>query len=164
MSCKNCCKENSGENKEINKIEEIVGKFEKDSSELIHCLQLIQAECGYISEDAVKIISKKLRVPESDIYSVVTFYSQFSLKPKAQYNIEVCMGTACYVLGADKSLNKFEEKLGIKVGEQTSDHKYELIQSRCLGCCGLAPVISVNGQIYGKVTEDKVEEVLSKLK
>ena len=76
---------------------------------------------------------------------------------------EVCMGTACYVLGASKSIKKFEDKLGIKVGEQTKDNKFALTQSRCLGCCGLAPVISINGEIQGKVTEDKVEEILSKL-
>lgn len=159
MTCKNCC----CENKESNKIDQIVSKFENQPTELIHCLQLIQTECGYISEDAVKTISKTLGVPESDVFSVVTFYSQFTLRPKAKYNIEVCMGTACYVLGADKSIEKFQKKLGIKVGEQTSDHKFELSQSRCLGCCGLAPVISINGEIHGKVTEDKVDEILSKL-
>ena len=159
MACKNCT--NCGQ---PDKIDKIVNKFKGDPTELIHCLQLVQEEQGYISQDAVKKISVSLGVPESDIFSVVTFYSQFTLKPKAQYNIEVCMGTACYVLGADKSIKKFEEKLGIKVGEQTDDNKYALCQSRCLGCCGLAPVISVNGQIHGKVTEDKVDEILSKLK
>lgn len=159
MACKNCGKNNCA----IDPVDKIVSKYENDPTELIHCLQLVQTELGYIPEDAVKKISKKLGVPESEIFSVVTFYSQFTLKPKAKYNIEVCMGTACYVLGANKSIKKFEEKLGIKVGEQTKDNKFALSQSRCLGCCGLAPVISINGQIYGKVTEDKVDEILSKL-
>ncbi len=158
MACKNC------PNCQPDKIDEIISRFENDPTELIHCLQLVQTEQGYISEDAVYKISKKLGVPESEIFSVVTFYSQFTLKPKAQYNIEVCMGTACYVLGADKSIRKFEELLGIKVGEQTADNKFALTQSRCLGCCGLAPVISINGQINGKVTEDKVEEIIKGLK
>lgn len=148
---------------EQNEIDQIVEKINSDPSELIHCLQIIQSKLGYISEYAVKAISKKLKISESDIFSVVTFYSQFSLKPKAKYEIQVCLGTACYVLGADKTLQKFEEKLGIKVGEQTADHKFELSKSRCLGCCGLAPVVSVNGKIYGKTTEDKVEEILKEL-
>lgn len=141
----------------------ILKNFDSDPSELIHCLQTIQNKCGYVSEFAVKQISQKLNVPESDVFSVVTFYSQFTLKPKAKYNIEICMGTACYVLGADKSLKKFENKLGIKLGEQTLDNKFSLKQSRCLGCCGLAPVVSINGKIYGKVTEDKVDEILDEL-
>lgn len=155
-ACATCCNR-------VKTYDEVIGDCAGDPTELIHCLQLIQNEFGYISEDAVKAISNSLHVPESEIFSVVTFYSQFTLKPKAKYNIEVCMGTACYVLGASKSIKKFEEKLGIKVGEQTKDNKFALCQSRCLGCCGLAPVISINGQIHGKVTEDKVDEILSKL-
>lgn len=148
MACKDC-KCNDTQKKSV---EEIIKEIKPEPSEIIHCLQLIQKEFGFISTDAIRAISKYLSVPESDIYSVVTFYSQFSLKQRAKYNIEVCMGTACYVLGAEKTLQKFEKLLNIDLGEQTEDAKYELLQSRCLGCCGLAPVVSVNGEVHGKIT------------
>jgi NADH:ubiquinone oxidoreductase subunit E len=111
---------------------------------------------------AQKIISEELRIPMAEIYGVITFYSRFSLEPKGKFNISVCLGTACYVKGSENILDKFKEKLGIDVGQVTPDGKFSLSTTRCLGACGLAPVITVNEEVYGKLDVTKVEEILAK--
>lgn len=101
-------------------------------------------------------------MPLEEIYGIATFYSQFNLNPRGQYKIGICLGTACYVKGSGDILEKFKTKLGILPGETTADRKFTLEATRCIGCCGLAPVLTVNDEVYGKVTPDDIDRILSK--
>ena len=123
-------------------------------------LQKTQGIFGYIPEQTLKIIAEKLDMPESEIYGIITFYSQFTLTPKAKYNIDVCLGTACFVLGAQEIMDKILAKLNVKVGEMTADGKWIVTSCRCLGCCGLAPAITINGEVYGKLKPEDVDKIL----
>lgn len=146
------------------KLEQIGKKYKDKPESIIEALHEVQDTYGYISTTAQKYLSKEVNVPMSDIYGIITFYSRFSLKPKGKYNIQVCMGTACYVKGSERILNTFKEKLGIKEGETTEDGMFSLEAIRCIGACGLAPAIVVNSEVYGKFTPDKVEEIIEKYK
>jgi NADH:ubiquinone oxidoreductase subunit E len=108
----------------------------------------------------VKLIAKAINMPESEIFGIITFYSQFTLTPKAKYNIDVCLGTACFVLGANEIMEKILAKLGVKVGEMTKDGKWIVTSCRCLGCCGLAPAITINGEVYGKLKVEDVDGII----
>lgn len=140
----------------------IASKYKNVEGGIMSALHEVQNEYGYIPEHIQKYLSKELNVPMSDIYGIITFYSRFSLLPKGKYNVQVCMGTACYVKGAEDVLNKFKTELNIKEGEVTVDGKFSLESVRCIGACGLAPAIVVNSEVYGKVSPDKVTEILSK--
>ena len=115
---------------------------------------------GYLPKEVQLHVARKLGVAPAKVYGVVTFYSYFTTEPVGKYKISVCLGTVCFVKGADKILSAFEKQLGIKVGETTSDFKFSLEGLRCLGACGLAPVVTVNGKVYGKVKPDQVSEIL----
>lgn len=143
---------------------EIVDEYGTNKSNLIQILNGVQEHYGYIPKDTIIYISKKLNIPTSEIYGVVTFYSRFSLKPKGKYNICVCQGTACHVKGGEKILEKVKSELGIEVGETTLDGKFSLEPTRCLGACGLAPVFTINDKVYGNATVDLVEKVLKEYK
>lgn len=143
---------------------EIVDEYGTNKSNLIQILNGVQEHYGYIPKDTIIYISKKLNIPTSEIYGVVTFYSRFSLKPKGKYNICVCQGTACHVKGGEKILEKVKSELGIEVGETTLDGKFSLEPTRCLGACGLAPVFTINDKVYGNATVDLVEKVLKQYK
>lgn len=151
-----------------NKIDEnlvkIVEEYKHDKSNLIQVLNGVQEYYGYIPKESMIYISEEMKIPVAEIYGVVTFYSRFSLKPKGKYNICVCQGTACYVKGAERILDKVKKELGINVGETTKDGKFSLEPTRCLGACGLAPVFTVNGEVYGKATVEKVKKVLDEYK
>ena len=147
-------------NKIDGKLEEIVNTYKDDKSNLIQILNGVQEHYGYVPRNAMIYISEKMDIPVAEIYGVVTFYSRFSLKPKGKYNICVCQGTACYVKGAEKILDKVKSELGINVGETTADGMFSLEPTRCLGACGLAPVFTINGEVYGKATVEKVKKVL----
>lgn len=129
---------------------------------LMAVLHKAQNLFGYLPIEIQKMISEELRIPLSEIYGVATFYSQFSLIPKGQYKIGVCLGTACYVKGSQKILDKVEELLGISVGQTTPDRKFSIDATRCLGACGLAPVLTVNEDVYGKLKPEDVEEIIDK--
>lgn len=144
------------------KLEKIAKKYKNVECGIISALHEVQDTYGYISSTAQKYLSKELNVPMSEIYGIITFYSRFSLVPKGKYNIQVCMGTACYVKGSEKVLNRFKEKLGIKEGETTSDGKFSIESVRCIGACGLAPAIVINEEVYGKMDEKKVDELIEK--
>ena len=144
------------------KLEKIAKKYKNVQGAIISALHEVQHTYGYISSTAQKYLSKELNVPMSEIYGIITFYSRFSLVPKGKYNIQVCMGTACYVKGSEKVLNRFKEKLGIKEGETTSDGKFSIESVRCIGACGLAPAIVINEEVYGKMDEKKVDELIEK--
>ena len=125
-------------------------------------MQQAQDIFGYLPEDVQNIIAKELDIPVSDVYGVATFYAQFNLEPKGKYTISVCLGTACYVKGAQLVLDELEKELGVPAGSTTSDGLFTLNATRCLGACGLAPVIMVNDDVYGRMTPDQVAGVIAK--
>lgn len=136
-------------------------KPEKDN--LIQMLNEVQEHYGYIPKEAQKFLSEFLSIPLAEIYGVVTFYSRFTLEPKGKYSISVCLGTACFVKGSQKIMDRLTQRLGIGPGETTKDGKFSIDQTRCVGACGLAPVFTVNGEVYGKATVKKLDEVLDNL-
>ncbi|MBE5821362.1 MAG: NAD(P)H-dependent oxidoreductase subunit E [Clostridiales bacterium] len=142
------------------KLLEIIEKYKNDKSNLMQVLHEAQEVYGYLPLEVQKEISLGMGIPMAEIYGVVTFYSRFSLEPKGKYNIAVCLGTACYVKGSEAIINKFKEKLGIDVGQCTKDGKFSLEATRCIGACGLAPVFTVNEEVYGKATLETVDKVL----
>ena len=148
---------------EINKFDDIsdyIYKNDRDPSELIEVLHKTQELYGYIPEEIVPIISQQLRIPVSQIYGVVTFYSRFSFIPKGKYAISVCMGTACYVKGAQDILEEFSKELKIKTGETTEDLLFSIIETRCIGDCALAPVVTVNDEVYAHFDKKDVKKLL----
>ena len=154
------CECNCGENCKDEKMEQILNKYTKDKSNLIQILNEVQESYGYISKKSQLAISEYLNMPMAEIYGVITFYSRFTLKPKGKYNISVCLGTACYVKGSEKVLDRLKEKLGIDVGETTPDGKFSIEATRCIGACGLAPVFTVNDEVYGNATPELMDKVL----
>lgn len=143
---------------------EAVNKHKNEAGAVMACLHEIQDACGYISEDNQKYLAKELGVSVAEIYGIITFYNRFSLVPKGKYNIQVCLGTACYVKGADNLLTELKKKLGINEGETTKDGLFSLEGVRCVGACGLAPVVAVNEEMYGKVTPSMLDDILAKYK
>ena len=127
---------------------------------LIQMLNEVQEHYGYIPMKAQKTLSEFLNVPMAEIYGVITFYSRFTLKPKGKYNIAICLGTACFVKGSEKLLDTAKEALKIKEGETTEDGKFSLEATRCIGACGLAPVFTVNDEVYGKATPETIKRVI----
>ena len=125
-------------------------------------LQYAQEIYGYLPIEVQRIVAEELDMPLEEIYGVSTFYAQFSLNPKGQYKISVCLGTACYVKGSGKIYEKLQEKLGITGGECTPDGKFSLDACRCVGACGLAPVMTINDDVYGRLTGDELDEILAK--
>jgi NADH:ubiquinone oxidoreductase subunit E len=143
-------------------IEVIIQKHQGRPSALIPILLDIQHECRYLPEDALVLVSQKLSVPLSQIYSLATFYKAFSLKPRGKHSISVCLGTACHVQGSTLLLEKVERDLDVKRGDTTKDLKFDVEEVHCLGCCGLAPVMTVDRDLYGKVTLTKIPSILKK--
>ena len=139
---------------------EICDRYANEKTPLMMILSDIQNEYGYIPLDVQQIVSKKTGISVADIYGVVTFYSFFSLEPKGKYVIGCCLGTACYVKGAQQIIDKFSEILGIKPGETTADGLFTIDALRCIGACGIAPAVSINGKVYPKMTVDKVMSVV----
>ena len=131
-----------------------------DPHELIAVLHKAQAIFGYLPEEVQRFVAVKLGIPVAKVYSVVSFYSFFTMKKSGKYVIRVCMGTACFVRGSEKILAEFEKVLGVKEGETTTDGLYTLETVRCVGACGLAPVVQVNGKTYGNCTLDSVKQIL----
>lgn len=129
---------------------------------MMPALQKAQDIYGYLPIEVQKIIAEKLNVSLEEVFGVVTFYSQFTLNPKGENKISVCLGTACYVKGSGDILDKFKELLKIDEGELTPDGKFSLDATRCLGCCGLAPVLTVNEDVYGKLTVNDVAGIIAK--
>ncbi len=140
----------------------IIAECKGDNSMLMHVMQKAQEIYGYLPIEVQKMIADGMDVPLQKVYGVSTFYAQFSLSPKGKYNISVCMGTACYVKGSQELLDKLSELLGIAPGECTDDVKFSLEACRCIGACGLAPVFTVNDDVYGRITADDVADILAK--
>lgn len=152
----------AGTKEQEQKLNEVIEKYKGTKGALIPVLHEAQEIYGYLPLEVQKMISEGLNIPLTEIYGVVTFYTQFSLNPKGQYKIGVCLGTACYVKGAGAIIDKIKEKLGIDVDECTEDGRFSLEATRCIGACGLAPVLTVNDDVYGKLVVDDVEGILEK--
>lgn len=140
---------------------EIVENYKSQKGSLIPVLQTVQEKLGYISKESVEFISEHLNYPESDIYGVVTFYSQFKLEKPGKHSIKLCQGTACHVIGADTVRDVIFNELHITKYGNTEDMKFTVEEVACLGCCSLAPVIMIDGQVFGKLTMDKVKKILN---
>ena len=143
-------------------IEAICDSHAKEPSPLMMILSEIQKKYGYIPLEVQEVVSEKTGIPVAEIYGVVTFYSFFSLNPKGKYVIGVCLGTACYVKGSQKVLERLSEELKIPVGDTTDDGLFTLAATRCLGACGLAPVMTVNDEVYGRLTPDAITDIIAK--
>jgi len=146
------------------KVSEILTKYQADPGSITSILQDIQEEFSYLPAPALKLLARGLDIPLSRIMSLATFYRAFSLKPKGKHPVHVCLGTACHVRGAQLVLEKFERELGLKTGETSSDREFSLDAVRCVGCCGLAPVVMVGEDVHGKVTQPKVAGLVKKYK
>lgn len=144
----------------VAQINEICDRYAKETTPLMMILSDIQKEYGYIPLDVQELVSERTGVPVAEIYGVVTFYSFFSLKPKGKYIIGCCLGTACYVKGAQQVIDKFSEILGIKPGETSEDGMFTLDALRCIGACGIAPAVQINGKVYPKLAVDAVPGVV----
>ncbi len=141
-------------------LEKVFAKYKDTPGRLMPVLQEAQDIYGYLPYEIQQRISDALRIPISDVYGVASFYSQFNLSPKGKHRISVCLGTACYVKGANKVLEKIEERLGIKNGECTDDRLFSIDSCRCVGACGLAPVIMIDDEVYGNLDVNKVDAIL----
>ena len=138
-------------------------EYKQDKDNLIQMLNAVQEHYGYVPKEAQKALSEFLGISMAEIYGVVTFYSRFSLEPQGKYKLSVCLGTACYVKGSQKILDRIVERLHINEGETTPDGLFTLEAMRCVGACGLAPVFTVNGEVYGKATVQMLDKVLDEL-
>ncbi len=141
---------------------QVITDHKDDKGALMPILQKAQEIYGYLPIEVQTIISNEMDVPLEKIYGIVTFYSQFSLNPKGKYNVSVCLGTACYVKGSGEIFSKLQDILGVKDGSCTEDGKFSLESCRCIGACGLAPVMTINDDVYGKLTLDDLEGILAK--
>ncbi|MBR1513059.1 MAG: NAD(P)H-dependent oxidoreductase subunit E [Bacteroidales bacterium] len=148
----------------INFVKDVCKSFGNQGSEVINVLHKVQGEFGYLPAEVQELVAKELNIPVSRVYGIVSFYSFFTMTPKGEHPISVCLGTACYVRGAEKVLDELKRQLGINVGEVTPDGKFSLTCLRCVGACGLAPVIEVGEKVYGRMTPDRVKDVLAEYK
>ena len=139
---------------------DILSKHKRLKDNLIVILEEIQSKYGYIPKVCQEEVSEYLNISLAEIYGVITFYSRFTLEPKGKYNVSICLGTACFVKGSKELLAAAEKKLGISEGQTTKDGMFSLDSTRCLGACGLAPVLTVNNEVYGRVTVKKLNEIL----
>ncbi|MGN0534692.1 MAG: NAD(P)H-dependent oxidoreductase subunit E [Eubacterium sp.] len=140
----------------------VIEENKNDESKLISVMQQAQDIYGYLPMEVQEMIAEGMNIPLEKVYGVSTFYAQFSLSPKGKYNISVCLGTACYVKGAQTLVDRLQEKLGIGLDECTPDGKFSLTACRCIGACGLGPVLTVNDDVYGRLTADDIDGILAK--
>ncbi|MBP3738388.1 MAG: NADH-quinone oxidoreductase subunit NuoE [Muribaculaceae bacterium] len=144
----------------VEQVEAICDKFGNKPNELINILHEAQNMHGYLPEEMQRIIARKLGIPASKVYGVVTFYSFFTMTPKGKHPISVCLGTACYVRGSEKLLEEIKRVLNIEVGQTTPDGKFSLDCLRCVGACGLAPVFTIGDKVYGRLQPKDVKKIL----
>jgi len=152
----------NGTEEQEKKLHAVIDANKHDKSRLMSVMQEAQEIYGYLPIEVQNMIAEGMDVPLEKVYGVATFYAQFSLAPKGKYNISVCMGTACYVKGSQGLLDALSEKLGIGIDECTADGKYSITACRCIGACGLGPVLTVNDDVYGKLTPDDIDGILAK--
>jgi len=147
--------------KDIKKIVEICKSFDNKAGELINVLHKTQEVFGYLPAEVQEVIAEELKISLAKVYGVITFYSFFTMTPKGRFPISICTGTACYVRGAEKVVEEFQKELNIKIGTTTDDGKYSLSTLRCVGACGLAPVVLVGDKTYGRVSPDDVKNIIA---
>ena len=152
------------ENKIKQEVKEIMTPYKEEKDNLIPILSEIQEKYGYIPKLAQLEVSKYLNIPMAEIFGVITFYSRFTLEPKGKYNISVCLGTACFVKGSQAILDRLKERLKLEEGKTSEDGKFSIDTTRCVGACGIAPVFTVNDEVYGNATVKKLDEILKKKK
>ena len=155
------CNENGADREKYAELDQFIDSLPTTKGELIRVLHRAQGIFGYLPKEVQVHVAKRLDVPVSKVYGVVSFYSFFTMKPKGKYDVSVCLGTACYVRGADKILEALTKKIGINVGDTMEDAKFSLRTLRCVGACGLAPVVMINNKVYGRVTPDMVESIIA---
>lgn len=160
MSCENC--KNELVSQMYEELEKFIDELPEKKGALISVLHRAQSIFGYLPKEVQQFVGKKLDISVSQVYGVVSFYSFFTMVPKGKYPISVCLGTACYVRGADKVLEAFKRELGINIGETTADGKFSLDALRCVGACGLAPVVLIGDKVYGRITGgEQVKQIIS---
>ncbi|WP_299577123.1 NADH-quinone oxidoreductase subunit NuoE [uncultured Sunxiuqinia sp.] len=147
--------------KTISQIKEICAQFDNQEGELINVLHQVQSKLGYLPAEVQEVIAKELNMSVAKVYGVVTFYSFFTMLPQGEHPISICMGTACYVRGAEQVLSEFKRQLNIEVGETSPDGKFSLSSLRCVGACGLAPVVTVGEKVYGRVSPQQVGKIIA---
>lgn len=152
----------NGTKEQEEQLREVIAAHKGQRGATIPVLHEAQEIYGYLPIEVQQIIAEELEIPLVEIYGIVTFYTQFSLNPKGKYQIGVCMGTACYVKGSGDILDEIKSKLGIEVGECTPDGKFSLEATRCVGACGLAPVVTINDDVYGRLVTGDVDGMLQK--
>ena len=162
MACKTCSVPFKGTPEQEKELKEFIAVKKDEPGSLMPIIQKAQEIYGYLPIEVQTMISDETGVPIERIYGISTFYAQFTLEPKGQYQISVCLDTACYVKGSALVLEKIEEILGIKPGQCTPDGKFSLDSCRCVGACGLAPVMMINGEVYGRLTVDDVDKIIAK--
>ena len=145
----------------INFVKDICKQFNNNGGEVINVLHKVQGEFGYLSAEVQELVAEELHIPVARVYGIVSFYSFFTMTPKGRFPISVCLGTACYVRGAEKVIDELKRQLAIQVGGTTEDGKFSLNCLRCVGACGLAPVMMIGDKVYGRVTPDKVAGILA---
>jgi NADH-quinone oxidoreductase subunit E/NADP-reducing hydrogenase subunit HndA len=150
--------------KTIGLIKEVCSGFGNQGNELINVLHQVQSKLGYLPAEVQEVIAKELNISVAKVYGVVTFYSFFTMIPMGEHPISICMGTACYVRGAEQVLAEFKRQLSIEVGQSTADNKFSLNCLRCVGACGLAPVVMVGEKVYGRVSPQMVKNIISEYK
>ena len=146
----------------INFVKDICKSFNNEPGEVINVLHKVQGEFGYLSAEVQELVAEELNIPVARVYGIVSFYSFFTMIPKGRYPISVCLGTACYVRGAEKVIDELKRQLAVQVGGTTEDGKFSLESCRCIGACGLAPVITINGDVYGRLTPNELGDILAK--
>ncbi|MEG1646287.1 MAG: NAD(P)H-dependent oxidoreductase subunit E [Clostridia bacterium] len=151
----------SGTEKQETLLKKRLAKIKKLPGATMPALQIAQEIYGYLPIEVQKIVATELNMPLEHIYGVATFYAQFSLTPKGKFEVGVCLGTACYVKGSSLVMEKVQKALGVQSG-CTEDGKFSLVATRCIGCCGLAPVMTINGEVYGKIAPEDVANILAK--
>jgi NADH-quinone oxidoreductase subunit E/NADP-reducing hydrogenase subunit HndA len=145
----------------IDELKDVCKSFNNDKGELINVLHKAQGIFGYLPAEVQEIVAKELNVSLAHVYGVVSFYSFFTMLPKGEHPVSICLGTACYVRGAEKIIEEFKRILNINVGETTPDGKFSLACLRCVGACGLAPVVLVGEKVYGRLAPDSVKDIIS---
>ena len=154
----NCCTQ-----KIIDFVKELEKTYKQEKDNLISMLEEVQEKFGFIPLEAQKELSEYLKIPMAEIYGVITFYSRFTLEPKGKHTISACLGTACFVKGSKKIMDRLTDRLKIEPGQTTKDGLFSIDETRCVGACGLAPVFTVNGEVHGKATVQKLDQVLDEL-
>lgn len=145
----------------VNQIREICTQFDNKESELINVLHKVQGKLGYLPAEVQEVVARELKTSVARVYGVVTFYSFFTMIPNGEFPISICMGTACYVRGAEQVLAEFKRQLKVDVGESTSDGKFSINCLRCVGACGLAPVVTIGDKVFGRVSPSDVKKIIA---